>query len=91
MHWRFALTAKNEFMICHRSSMPNHGVEIIDGIPVHLKDGTMFAFQPGNTLTHQIKLGTYDSSTKKASWIPLDSMSSWLEEFRSSLSGRSRK
>ena len=71
--------------------MPNHGVEIIDGIPVHLKDGKMFAFQPGNTLTHQINLGTYDSSTKKAAWLPLDSMNTWLNEFRSSLSGRSRK
>ena len=46
--------------------MPSHGVDIIDGIPVLLKDGLMYAFQPGQTLN--VKLGSYSATTKKAVW-----------------------
>lgn len=75
-------------------SMPNHGVEIIDGIPVHLKDGNMFAFQHGLPADKQlgsINLGTYDSTTKKATWNPSDTMKQWLDVFQANLVGRSRK
>lgn len=80
--------------------MPSHGVEIIDGIPVHLKDGNMLAFQHGSSLNSDaaaasvatpIKLGTYDAATKKASWSPSDQMTAWLENFRATMTGRSRK
>lgn len=75
--------------------MPSHGIEIIDGIPVHLKDGNMFAFQHGSSLNSDqatsIKLGTYDTGTKKATWLPSDAMSQWLENFRTTITGRSRK
>uniref|UniRef100_A0A6C0ANC0 Uncharacterized protein n=1 Tax=viral metagenome TaxID=1070528 RepID=A0A6C0ANC0_9ZZZZ len=74
--------------------MPSHGVEIIDGIPVHLKDGNMLAFQHGSSLNSEIqpiKLGTYDSTTKKATWSPSDAMTQWLENFRATMTGRSRK
>jgi len=72
--------------------MPSHGVEIIDGIPVHLKDGFMLAFQHGsiNQLA-PIKLGTYDSTTKRATWSVTEAMTEWLETFRSTMVGRSRK
>jgi hypothetical protein len=79
--------------------MPSHGVEIIDGIPVYLKDGNMLAFQHGSSLNSDqaatvvapIKLGTYDSTTKKATWSPSDQMAQWLDTFRASMTGRSRK
>jgi len=78
--------------------MPSHGVEIIDGIPVHLKDGNMLAFQHGSSLNSDaaavvapIKLGTYDATTKKATWSPSDQMIAWLENFRTTMTGRSRK
>lgn len=73
-------------------SMPSHGVEIIDGIPVHLKDGNMLAFQHGSiNQVAPIKLGTYDSATKRATWSASDAMTQWLDTFRSTMTGRSRK
>jgi hypothetical protein len=77
--------------------MPSHGVEIIDGIPVHLKDGNMFAFQHGSSLNSDtatptpIKLGTYNSTTKTATWSASDIMMQWLDNFRATMTGRSRK
>ena len=74
--------------------MPNHGVDIIDGIPVHLKDGKMFAFQHGLPADKQlgsINLGSYDAATKTATWSVSESMNEWLATFRASLTGRSRK
>jgi hypothetical protein len=70
--------------------MPSHGVEIIDGIPVYLKGANMFAFRPELTTSQpDLKLGTYDAATKKATWIqPPDA---WLNTFRESLAPRSRK
>jgi len=74
--------------------MPSHGVEIIDGIPVYLKGANMFAFRPEQATTaattqSDLKLGTYDAATKKATWIqPPDT---WLNAFRESLAPRSRK
>ena len=72
--------------------MPNHGVELIDGIPVILKGSEMFAFQPGVPNTaKRIKLGNYDAITKKATWDSTDDMKKWVEEFQTSLAPRSRK
>jgi hypothetical protein len=72
--------------------MPSHGVEIIDGIPVYLKGANMFAFRPEQATavaSQDLKLGTYDAATKKATWIqPPDT---WLTMFRESLAPRSRK
>jgi hypothetical protein len=85
---------KNECIPVEQESMPNHGVDIIDGIPVHLKDGKMLAFQHGLPADKQlgsINLGTYDSSTKTATWTISESMNEWLATFRASLTGRSRK
>lgn len=72
--------------------MPNHGVELIDGIPVTLKGSEMFAFQPGTPIsTRKIKLGNYDSVTKTATWQETDEMKAWLNEHQSNLAPRSRK
>jgi hypothetical protein len=73
--------------------MPSHGVDIIDGIPVYLKGANMFAFRPEQATaavaSQDLKLGTYDAATKKATWIqPPDA---WLSTFRESLAPRSRK
>jgi hypothetical protein len=88
-------SSKNECGLTADISMPSHGVEIIDGIPVHLKDGNMLAFQHGSSLNSDqltpIKLGTYDAATKKASWSTSDQMTAWLENFRATMTGRSRK
>ena len=74
--------------------MPSHGVEIIEGIPVILRDGIMYSFHPGTTqgsMTTSMKLGTYNQVTKKATWNSSDSMDSWLLSYRESLTPRSRK
>lgn len=72
--------------------MPSHGVEIIDGIPVILRESVMYSFHPASSGTTgtQISLGTYDSATKKASWSPSD-LTAWLSSYRESLASRSRK
>jgi len=70
--------------------MPSHGVDIIDGIPVYLKGANMFAFRPGQTTSQpDLKLGTYDAATKRATW--LQPPATWLNTFRESLAPRSRK
>lgn len=77
--------------------MPSHGVEIIDGIPVYLKDGNMLAFQHGSSLNSDfasnapIKLGTYDATEKRATWFASDAMVQWLDTFRATMTGRLRK
>lgn len=72
--------------------MPNHGIELIDGIPVTLKGSEMYAFQPGvPNPAKRIKLGSYDTTTKKATWDSTEEMKKWVEEFQSSLIPRSRK
>ena len=72
--------------------MPSHGVEIIDGIPVYLKGANMFAFRPEQATANagqDLKLGTYDLSTKRATW--LQPPATWLNTFREALAPRSRK
>jgi hypothetical protein len=76
---------KNESLLQSTISMPSHGVEIIDGIPVILKEGQMYAFQT----QPPIKLGTYID--KKATWIPTEEVSSWLTSYQASMVSRSRK
>ena len=72
--------------------MPNHGIELIDGIPVILKGSEMFAFQPGVPNTaKRIKLGNYDATAKKALWDSTEEMKKWVNEFQTSLVPRSRK
>lgn len=68
-------------------SMPSHGADIIDGIPVVLKDTIMYAFQ----VTPPIRLGTYNAGTKVATWESSDAITNWLALFRQSLTSRSRK
>ena len=72
-------------------SMPNHGIELIDGIPVILKGSEMLAFQPAQPAAKRIKLGTYDTVTKKATWQETDETRTWLLEHQATLVPRSRK
>ena len=69
--------------------MPSHGVDIIDGLPVILRDSVMYAFQAGVTAA-EISLGTYDATSKKATWSSSD-LSNWLATYRETLASRSRK
>lgn len=72
--------------------MPNHGVELIDGIPVTLKGSDMYAFQPGvASSSKKIKLGTYDATTRTARWQESDEIKTWLNEYQVNLAPRSRK
>ena len=73
--------------------MPSHGVDIIDGIPVILRDGVMFAYQPGSTQTpvpSPIRLGTYDKKTKIAIWEDSPSLITWKESYVASLVPKTR-
>jgi len=71
--------------------MPSHGAEIIDGIPVILRDSVMYSFQPGSPPSSQVVLGNYDAATKKATWTDSEARSVWLSSYRESLTSRSRK
>ena len=72
--------------------MPSHGAEIIDGVPVILRDSTMYSFHHGASQpATQIALGTYDAATKKATWNDNDALSGWLSSYREGLTSRSRK
>jgi hypothetical protein len=73
----------------HLDGMPSHGAEIIDGIPVILRDSVMYAFQLGVAPT--IKLGTYDAATKVAKWAMSDEIAAWLSTYKEGLTSRSRK
>ena len=63
--------------------------DIIDGIPVSLKDGIIYSFSQAGSGIPQIKLGTYKD--KVATWIKSEAQDSWLTSFRESLTSRSRK
>ena len=71
--------------------MPSHGIEIIDGIPVTLKDGVMYAFQPGTQITLPIRLGTFSQDTKIATWEPSQNFAQWVTTHQSTLTPRQRK
>ena len=66
--------------------MPPRGVDIVDGIPVVLKDGIMYSFQSGTT---PIRLGTYSSNVAK--WETSESLTEWLKTYQANLSPRTRK
>jgi len=74
----------------HTLGMPIRGVDIIDGIPVSLKDGILYAFQNSNS-TEKIQLGTYNTATKVATWTQTDTMGKWLDDYQASMEPRSRK
>lgn len=63
--------------------------DIIDGIPVSLKDGNIYSFSQVGSGIPQIKLGTYKD--KVATWIKSEAQDTWLSSFRDSLIPRSRK
>ena len=67
-------------------SMPPRGVDMVDGIPVVLKDGIMYSFQSG---TVPIRLGTYSSNVAK--WEISESLTEWLNTYQANLSPRTRK
>ncbi|NBO70907.1 MAG: hypothetical protein EBU66_09700 [Bacteroidetes bacterium] len=71
----------------------HRGVDTIDGIPVYLKSGVMYAFQPEipGAVKDGIRVGTYNPETKKATWETSVTTDSWLETFRVSQTPRSRK
>ena len=72
--------------------MPSRGVDIVDGIPVSLKGGVIYAFHSvaASPQVNDIRLGTYDSVSKKATWEPISS-DAWLTSFREGLVSRTRK
>ena len=69
--------------------MPSHGVDIIEGIPVVIKSGIMYAYHPSNPVP--VRLGSYVADTKKAVWETSDAISNWLVSYRQDLVSRSRK
>lgn len=74
-------------MLTPLNSMPARGVDIIDGIPVILKGDAIFAFRPEGG--PEIRLGTYNSVTKKPTWNN-DGLDVWLKGTRDSLTARTR-
>ena len=71
--------------------MPNHGVEIVQGIPVQIRDGVLYAYQPGQTTAIPIRVGTYDAKTQLPTWESGDFLVKWREEYAASLTPRARK
>jgi hypothetical protein len=69
------------------NGMPARGVDIIEGIPVFLKGDIIFAFKPEGGA--EMRLGTYNSVSKKPTWNN-DGLDIWLKEFRGSLTPRTR-
>lgn len=69
------------------NGMPARGVDIIEGIPVFLKGDLIFAFKPEGG--SEIRLGTYNSATKKPIWNN-EGLDIWLNAFRGSLTPRTR-
>jgi hypothetical protein len=67
--------------------MPARGVDLIDGIPVILKSGSILAFKPEGGL--ELKLGSYDAN-KKGTWSS-SQLDTWLQTYRQTLAMRSRK
>ena len=70
--------------------MPSYGTETIDGIPVIVREGILYAFQPGMRESPLIRIGTYTASTKKAVCESKE-LNTWLTSYKSTLVARSRK
>ena len=81
---------KMNWFPCPLIGMPSRGVDIIDGIPVSLKGDVIYAFHAPGQLQKDIRLGTYDSVNKKATWEQVDT-TEWVVTFREGLISRSRK
>jgi|AACY02.7.fsa_nt_gi hypothetical protein len=74
------------------TQMPSRGVDIVEGIPVYLKEGVMYTFQSCVADGPGPRLGTYDATTKKAAWdYDAANVASWLQTYRENLVPRSRK
>jgi hypothetical protein len=80
--------------------MPSYDIETIDGIPVVLRDGVMFAFIPPTGAPSAatpaapqtpIRLGTYDAKTKKATWEMTPQVLAWKNAFASAIASRARQ
>ena len=81
--------------------MPSYDIETIDGIPVVLRDGVMYAFIPptappassGAPVAPQspVRLGTYDSKAKKATWEMTPQVLAWKNAFAAALAPRARQ
>ena len=81
--------------------MPSYDIEMIDGIPVVLRDGVMFAFIPPtappsatgapNAPQSPVRLGTYDSKNKKATWEITPQVLAWKNAFAAAMAPRARQ
>lgn len=81
--------------------MPSYDIEMIDGIPVVLRDGVMFAFVPPtgppstggapNAPQTPIRLGTYDVKAKKATWEITPQVLAWKNAFAAAIASRARQ
>jgi hypothetical protein len=79
--------------------MPSHDIETIDGIPVVVRDGVMFAFIPPSgppsatpaAPQAPVRLGTYDAKTKKATWEMTPAVLAWKNAFAAALAPRARQ
>lgn len=81
--------------------MPSYDIEIIDGIPVVLRDGVMFAFIPPTgppsatgaptVPSSPVRLGTYDTKTKKATWEITPQALAWKNAYAAALAPRARQ
>jgi hypothetical protein len=71
--------------------MPNYGIEIVEGIPVFLKDGLLHAFQIENlAYKSALKLGSVNANNK-IDWSSKEELESWLQTYRQSLTSKMRK
>ena len=79
--------------------MPSYDIETIDGIPVVLRDGVMFAFMPpapGTDATKQtpqtpVRLGTFDMKTKIATWEMTPQVEAWKTNYATNMAPRGRQ
>jgi len=74
------------------TQMPSRGVDIVEGIPVYLKEGIIYRFQSGIADGPGPRIGTYDATTQKATWDhDTANAHSFLQTYRENLVPRSRK
>lgn len=71
--------------------MPNYGIDIVEGIPVYMKDGLLHAFQIENlAYKSALKLGSMNANNK-IDWSSKEELESWLQSYRQSLRPKMRK
>ena len=81
--------------------MPSYDIETIDGIPVVVRDGVMYAFIPpsappssngtANVPQSPVRLGTYDAKAKKANWEITPQVLAWKNAYAAALAPRARQ